>query len=422
MKVFKFGGASVRDASAVRNVVRVIEGYAKDPRCRLLVVVSAMGKSTNALEDILNAYRKNDKIYEKMLEELESFHYHITKDLFEDDTHEVFDWLKKRFFDLRQALINNLEVEYEQHYDQVISFGELLSTIIVAAYCDKIYNNCKWIDARRYIQTNTRWREGKVDWKWSEQRIRADVEPMLDSQFVITQGFLGGTVGGQTTTLGREGSDYTAAIFAYCLQAESVTIWKDVPGILNADPKRISSTSLFTHISYTEAAEMTYYGASVIHPKTIKPLANRNIPLYVRSFIDFEKEGTAIGNFETQPKLATTIFKKNQSLITFLPRNLASVNETNLYRIFDELSRLNLKINLVQSSATSFSVCTDSDERKINRLINHFAHDFEITVRDHLELVTIKHYNSAILLNFSNLGNAVIEQKSGDTYQIVVSK
>ncbi|WP_051203571.1 aspartate kinase [Hugenholtzia roseola] len=424
IKVFKFGGASVKDAAAVRNVSQILKTYLERGD-KLVVVVSAMGKTTNHLEDLFHAARKGQpQVYKQVLKELEAYHQQIALDLFEGNEEAViFRTLKKYFFQL-EATLEEQEPIWDKHYDQIICFGELISTAIVAEYLKTVYNDkCLWVDARRFVQTNERWREGQVDWEWSEQLIKSELLPILDVRFILTQGFLGGTIGGKTTTLGREGSDFTAAIFAYCLQAESVTIWKDVAGILNADPKRIKSTRLFTHINYSDAAEMTYYGATVIHPKTIRPLAAKNIPLYVRSFINYDQEGTVIGNFPTQPALPAIIVKGNQTLCTFQQRDLASINEKNtLAYIHNELARFNLKINLLQTSATAFYVCLDTDERKLEALQASMGSQLDFTLESNLELITVKNYDAEMLQNFTNLGNAVFVQRGGKDFQVVVRK
>jgi aspartate kinase len=424
IRVFKFGGASVKDAAAVRNVSRILESYLQAGD-KLAIVVSAMGKTTNHLEDIFKAAKNGqENTYKQMLADLEAYHHAIALDLFENQTEcIIFRTLKKLFFQL-SAILEEQEPLWDKHYDQVICFGEIISSSILAEYLKKCYQEkCLWVDARRFVQTNERWREGVVDWEWSEQLIQSELLPLLDFRFIVTQGFLGGTIGGKTTTLGREGSDFTAAILAYCLNADSVTIWKDVAGILNADPKRIKSTKLFTHINYADAAEMTYYGATVIHPKTIRPLANKNIPLYVRSFINYHEEGTVIGNMPTQPNIPAIIVKGNQTLISFQQRDLASIQEKNrLTYLHNELSRHNLKINLLQISATAFHVCVDTDERKIAALKEAAEREFEMAIQNNLEVVTVKNYDEEMLQNFSNLGNAVFVQRSKKDFQVVVQK
>ncbi|WP_291726649.1 aspartate kinase [Bernardetia sp.] len=424
LHVFKFGGASVKDAPAVRNVSTILRSFI-DKKDKLVIVVSAMGKTTNHLEDVFKAAKskQEDKV-KQILKQIEDYHYQIADELFDGEREKiVYKILQKYIFQL-EATLNDDEPNWDKHYDQVICFGELMSTAIVSEYLKMEHDDkCLWVDARRFVQTNERWREGQVDWEWSEQLIRAELLPMLEQRFVLTQGFIGGTIGGKTTTLGREGSDFTAAVFAYCLKADGVTIWKDVSGILNADPKRIKNTLLFKQINYSDAAEMTYYGATVIHPKTIRPLAAKGITLYVRSFINAEIEGTKIGDFETLPSIPSIIVKGNQSMFIFKAKDLAAINERNqLAYIHSELNRHNIKTNLLQVSATSFSVCTDTDARKLEMLEKSLTSDFELSVVDNLELITIKNYDAETLNNFTGLGNATISQRSEEVYQVVVKK
>ena len=424
LHVFKFGGASVKDAPAVRNVSTILRSFI-DKKDKLVIVVSAMGKTTNHLEDIFKAAKaKQEDKCKQILKEIEDYHYALADELFDGEREKiVYKILQKYIFQL-SATLKDDEPNWDKHYDQVICFGELMSTAIVSEYLKMQHDDkCLWVDARRFVQTNERWREGQIDWEWSEQLIRAELLPMLEQRFVLTQGFIGGTIGGKTTTLGREGSDFTAAVFAYCLQADGVTIWKDVSGILNADPKRIKNTRLFKQINYSDAAEMTYYGATVIHPKTIRPLAAKGIPLYVRSFVNAEIEGTKIGNVETMPSIPSIIVKSNQSMLVFKAKDLAAINERNqLAYIHSELNRHNIKINLLQVSATSFSVCTETDDRKISALTQSLSNDFELSVVDNLELITVKNYDTETLNNFTGLGNATIAQRSEDVFQVVVKK
>lgn len=409
IKVFKFGGASVKNAEAVRNMGDILEGYLLQKE-KLLIVVSAMGKMTNAFEQLLlNEYKSAN--YELGLQEIKDFHSQIVKELFEDEQNSIFQRLKRLFFDLEQNLAHQFD-NYDEKYDQIISFGELISTHILAQYLKQRFGNCLWIDARKYIQTNQNWREAQVDWAWSEQIIKKELLPLLENNFLITQGFIGGTVTGKTTTLGREGSDFSAAIFAYCLPAQSMSIWKDVDGILNQDPRESPNGELFEKISYQDAAEMTYYGASVIHSKTIRPLAQKNIPLYVRSFKNPEKEGTTICNGVTQPIIPATIIKKNQILICFKHLKLDFIKAADLSTIFYHLEKLTIKLNLVQNTATTFAICTDFDSNKLAKLIHILNNKFEITSKQNLKLITIKNYNQETLSYYQKIKNRVIWQQT----------
>jgi aspartate kinase len=389
---------------------------------QLLIVVSAMGKTTNALERLAHAafHKENDKI-EDELSKLKRYHLDITENLFPEKDAEIFRILDKSFYELQIAL-NRKEFPYDKFYDQIVSWGEIISSQIVAEFLHKTHGNCLWVDAREYIQTDSTWREGKIEWEWSSKLIKSELKPLMSEYFILTQGFIGGAMGRKTTTLGREGSDFSAAVFANCLDADSLTIWKDVPGILNADPKRIADAKLFDKIPYKDAAEMTYFGASVIHPKTIKPLANKKIPLYVKSFVNPKNPGTVIGDFDMQINIPAFIFKTNQVLLTVEPKNLASVNEEYFLKFATEMSRLNLKINLIQSSAVSIRVCTDDYPERILHLQEIFDGELEIGTKRGLELLTIKNYNADVIENFSNLGNAVLEQRTQKDFQVILSK
>lgn len=419
MRVFKFGGASVKDADAVRNVCKIVRSHASDGK-PLLVVVSAMGKTTNALERLVHCRLEGkDKELRKQLIEVSRFHLQIAKELFNDTSAPIFNHLKKLFFKLRKTLKKDFD-SYDKCYNQIVSFGEITSTRIIAAYLKQQKLSTRWIDARKYIQTNDSRREAKVDWLWTEQLIRTELSDVLKTKIIVSQGFIGGTVENETSTLGREGSDFSAAIFAFCLSAENVTIWKDVDGIMNADPKRVKDTVLLDRISYQEAAEMTYYGASVIHPKTIKPLANKNIPLQVRSFINPEAVGTVIDDYDNEVNTPCIIFKGNQCVLSFHRRNLSSVNENILSHLFGELARDNVKINLTQNSAVSFFLCTNHEKAKISRLTQKLERLFEIEIETGLELITVKHYTESVVKDVLTGKSVVLEQRTGNTFRAVV--
>ncbi|SFC87984.1 aspartate kinase [Flexibacter flexilis DSM 6793] len=420
MKIFKFGGASVKDAPAVRNSAKIIKKHA--PSNELLVVVSAMGKTTNALEVLYEkAHTKQD--YSAEFKQLTQYHEDIVNQLFDNKQAPIFGVLVNMFTRLDAQLEKSpLYKNYDEGYDQIISFGELLSTHIVAHYLTEAGVNNTWLDARRYIQTDDTWREGKVDFAWTEKQVKRELPEILTNKVIVTQGFIGGTLEGKTTTLGREGSDYTASIFAYCLDAESLTIWKDVPGVLNADPRRLAETHLYEQLSYQDAAEMTYYGATVIHPKTIKPLANRNIPLFVRSFIEPDKSGTRISNSRPPKIRPAIIFKPNQKLLSFHIKDLAFITEKNVSTIIEAIGRLNVKANLMQNSATSFSVCVDNDLRRIEKLRNLLSEEFSIYYNENLQLITIKNYDEASVQEITQGKEILLEQRTRHTFQIVVKE
>jgi aspartate kinase len=413
MIVFKFGGASIKNSEAIRNMCSIIKKYSAE---RLLVVVSAMGKTTNALESILQNKRKNE-IQTVDIDALYNYHLSICKELFTKPD-EVIRNIDIIFDELEKALA--LDVPFDQHYDQVVSKGELLSSTIVASYLATYEVKVKWIDSRDYIKTDDNFRAAHVNWKESE-RLIDNLNTVLDENIVLTQGFIGMSEQGMSTTLGREGSDYSAAIFASCLNAKSLTVWKDVPGILNADPKLIEDVKLFTQLPYIEAAEMTYYGASVIHPKTIKPLANKNIPLYVRSFDHPDEAGTIIHECAVDTLEPTIIIKNDQCLVSFKVIDFTFINEKNLSLIFHELATLDIKINIMQNSAVSFSIVFDYREDKVELLLNALSQHFDIRYNTGLTLITIKNYVQMQIENYKKDKKILLEQISRSNYRALIS-
>jgi aspartate kinase len=419
MKVFKFGGASVKNSEGVKNLTRIIKKFGIKP---LVTVVSAMGKTTNALEE-LTFLAFNNKNYSSQFEKLRDFHLQMVSELIKDTSHPMHADVQLILDNLSELLVNeNYRLSYGMYYDQVVSQGEMLSTVIVNHYLSYSGVQSMWFDSREVIKTDEAFREGKVDWVLTEKLIKEKVAPLLEKNIVLTQGFIGSSLTNLTTTLGREGSDFTASIFATCLDATSVTIWKDVPGILNADPKLIKATVKFDELSYNEAAEMTYYGAQVIHPKTIKPLANKGIPLYVKSFDHPEEKGTVIHDIENKDLPPTIVFKFNQQLISFHVRDLTFIDESNLSMIFHSLDRLNIKINLMQNSAVSFSICIDFNEQKISELFKALQYVFDIRYNEKLTLITIKNYDQKTIDELSEGKNILLEQRTRHTFQIVVSE
>lgn len=420
MLVFKFGGASVKDAEAIRNVASILSLY---PGKKLTVVVSAMGKSTNKLEEIVMALEtKNHKLFVGLVDELEAFHMDIMAALFPEKhfriyqtIEEVFESLKARF-----ELVFSENSSFE--YDQIVSLGEVLSSQIVSAFLLEQDFSVQWMDARKLIRTDHTYQEGKVDWKKTEQLIQERMIPAFqDADILLTQGFIGHTTEGFTTTLGREGSDYTAGILAYCGQAESVTIWKDVPGMLNADPKYFANTKKLDAISFKEAIELSYYGASVIHPKTIQPLQNRNIPLYVKSFLDPKADGTAIQSSSSKDHLIPSyIFKFDQALYSFTPKDFSFIVEENLSVIFGKLSALNIKINLMQNSALSFSILVDQKKLKRDEFLALFQSDYEVKYNENLSLVTIRHYDDHTIEQVTQDKEIILQQRTRQTARFVL--
>lgn len=414
MKVFKFGGASVKDAAAFRNVAFLVKKHTVSGQ--LLVVVSAIGKTTNALETIFSKAHSGFS-YDEELAALIEYHLNVAAGLFENEDAPVFELLERLFSELQVQLEAVVPGKFDMQYDQVISFGELLASTLLKQYLQAEKVPAKWLDCRKYLKTDTTWREGKLDWKWTEKLIKRDLPEILENHVVVTQGFIGGTSENLTTTLSREGSDYSAAIFAYCLKAESVTIWKDVAGLLNADPKFFQETIRFPEISYQETIEMAYYGASVIHPKTIKPLADRQIPLYVKSFLEPDAEGTRIGNCPHRKLAPAFILKQNQCLISFGVKDFSFISEQNLSTIFNVLSELRIKINLMQNSAISFSICTDFDPYRLEKLMQTLQDQFNIQYNQPLQLFTIKNYDSESIKNLTEGKEILLEQRTRNTFQ-----
>lgn len=409
MKVFKFGGASVKDAASVRNVSGVMKRYLGED---IAVVVSAMGKSTNALEKIVEAwfYKKQDA--GELLSELLNFHYSIIDELFGTDAKMIRQEVDKSAGSIRKVLDSVPEGDFDQHYDAIVSQGEIFSTLIVSAYLNKDGVKNTWLDAREIISTDSTWRDAKVDW--------GRINFPNGSGIRITQGFIGRTADGVTTTLGREGSDYTAAILAYASNAESVTIWKDVPGVMNADPKWFDATQLIPQMSYQDAIELAYYGATVIHPKTIKPLQNKNIPLYVRSFINPNAPGTLINNQDSPLPVPCFIFKIDQILLSISPKDFSFIVEENFSDIFECFAKHRVKIHVMQNSAISFSVCCDHDRKKLPMLLDDLKKDFKVLYNDQLELITIRYYDQATIDRVCLGKKIFLEHKSRYTVQLVV--
>jgi aspartate kinase len=383
MKVFKFGGASVVDAQGVRNVANIIKQNSQESIC---IVVSAMGKTTNALEEIFKAYFYKTGEAPNLLETLKQKHHALVRELFPNERNQVEDELEDIFAELYWAIEETQIKSYDYEYDQIVSQGEFISTRIVAAFLNASQIETHWLDARDLIRTDNTYREGHVDWVFTQKSIDDLILKKLTPQtpqFFLTQGFIGGTSENYTTTLGREGSDYTAAILAYCLNAKDVTIWKDVPGVLNADPRDFPQAQLLSALSYYDAIELAYYGATVIHPKTIKPLQNKNIPLFVKSFVNPDAPGTCIKEDELRQEIPTYIFKKQQILISVSPRDFSFILEENLRDLFELFSQNRAHVNLMQNSALSFSVCVTIDQTRLLSLIQELDKKYKVKYNEH---------------------------------------
>lgn len=421
MKVFKFGGASVKDADAVKNVAAILQLFEGE---KLAIVISAMGKTTNAMEVIAQAFWTRDEVeFRRLVKERRNFHLEIMDQLFESREYPVYEEINTIFDELDAHFDSVVSENYDFEYDQIVSLGEVISTKIVAAYISSTGSSCKWMDARLLITTDRKFREATVNWELTQSHFEQRFLPEFDNNdILITQGFIGSN-DNSTTTLGREGSDFTAGIIAYCCNAESVTIWKDVPGMLNADPKWFDNTVKLDQISFREAIELSYYGASVIHPKTVKPLQNKNIPLYVKSFVDPHAEGTAIQESKTSDHLVPSfIFKMNQVLFSFTPKDFSFIVEENLSDIFDRLAKVNAKINLMQNSALSFSILVDAEKIDIPQILNLFSDIYQVKFNEGLELVTIRHYDQATIDRVTVDKDVLLQQMTRETARLIVKQ
>ncbi|NOU60105.1 aspartate kinase [Marinifilum caeruleilacunae] len=417
MNIFKFGGASVNSAEGVKNFVKIVQSY-KD---ETIIVLSAMGKTTNALEEITDQFCAKSDLVETKFQEVKSFHLNIINELFTNKEDAVYEKVNRLFDQLHAYLQREPTLDYDFDYDQIVCFGELVSTTIVSEYLRLSGSPNKWIDIRTCLKTDNTYREGKVDWELSQKLVPQAFS--FDSTFVyVTQGFLGGTTTNQSTTLGREGSDYTAAILSYILDVDKLSIWKDVPGIMNADPKWLEDAEKLDRISYQEAIELAFYGAKVIHPKTIQPIKRKKIPLQVRSFIDYSESGTLISTASKQmeKQLPVYIRKQNQVLISIRPSDFSFILEENLSSLFALFAKHRMKVNLTQNSAISFSVCVDKSERRLKNLLDEISQDFEVKYNDDVELITIRHHDDDAVERMTAGRDILLEQRSRDTAQFVI--
>lgn len=417
MQIYKFGGASIKDAEGVRNIARIIKNKKDEP---LVVILSATQHTTNDLEKIVDAYFHRQGDLHIIFEKVKSRHEELMFDLFPNTSHSIFDEVANTFVEIDWIIEEEPQDDYDYLYDQIVSIGELVSSKIISAYLIEQGLNCKWVDARDYILTDNNFRDAEVDWIETENNIQREFPEILKNNIVITQGFIGSTSENFTTTLGREGSDYTAAIFASCLNSESATIWKDVPGVLNADPKWFSETELIPELSYLDAIELTYYGATVIHPKTIKPLQNKAIPLYVRSFIDSDRTGTIIRKTKESLPVPSFIFKVNQGLISVLPKDFSFIVEDNLSHIFSLFHKHKIKINMMHNSAVNFSVSADYNEENMMPLIEELKERFNVSFSKELELVTIRYYNQETIDRVLKDKDIILEVKDSYTCQMLI--
>jgi aspartate kinase len=417
MRIFKFGGASVKDADGVKNVFDVLQKVGHED---VLIVISAMGKTTNALEIVIKNYFEKSNEFHASLQEVRKYHNQILLDLFDDEEHDVFFAINSHFADLEYFLRSNKSPNYNFVYDQVISYGEIVSTTIVSYYFNHQGLKNNWIDVRNFIKTDATYRDANVDWEQTQKLISKGIKKKALN---ITQGFLGSDENNFTTTLGREGSDYTAAIFAYCLSAESVTIWKDVPGVLNADPRYFENAILLNQISYREAIELAFYGASVIHPKTLQPLQKKEIPLFVKSFINPLLPGTSVSKgADLEPKASCFIVKKNQLLISLSSIDFSFIMEENISEIFGLLHKYKIKVSLIQNTAISFSICIEDKFGNFNELKTILSKKFKVSYNENVSLYTIRHFSKEAAEMVEKDKTVLVKQISRETMQIVTKE
>jgi aspartate kinase len=415
MEVFKFGGASVKDAQGIKNLTAIVSKKNRG----LVIVVSALGKTTNALEMVLKSWIRKEKIYKEHLDNIYAYHSAITNELFPPHS-KVKNLIKNSFETLEEYLQKSDFVSYDFDYDQVVSYGEIWSTLIVAEYLRKSGLNAEWVDIRKNIITDDRYRDANVLWEESTLLIKKGFNKNKSS-FFVTQGFLGGTKSGKTTTLGREGSDYTGAVIASVLEADSVTVWKDVPGLLNADPKWLHDAQKLDEVSYREAVEMTFSGAKVIHPKTIKPLHNKNIPLYVKSFLNPSEPGTIVRAVPVLKKIIPVFVRKeSQILLSILPRDFSFVMGENLSNLFHLFMVHGIKVNLVEASAVSIDVCVDDERVKVKALMTDLEPDYSIVYNENVEILAIRHYTTEAINRITTGREVLLEQRTRNTVRYVV--
>jgi aspartate kinase len=416
VKVFKFGGASVKDADGVKNVAHILQNFKKE---QIIIVISAMGKTTNAIEEVINAHVKQTGDAFELYEKVKKAHYDIIDQLF-DKNDEVYTAVNDTFVEGEWVLEEPPHEDYDYTYDQIIGIGELVSTKIVAAYLQKVGLATTWFDARDVIACDNTYREGRIDWAKTQAQVTSVVPPIFEkTNFALTQGFIGSTSENFTITLGREGSDYSAAILCFCLDAESMTIWKDVPGVLTGDPRLFDNVTKLDRLSYKEAIEMTYYGATVIHPKTIKPLQNKNIPLYVKSFLSIDSEGTVIANEADDHYPPIVIVEKNQALMYISSKDYSFIAEHHLSNLFTLFDKHRVWVNMMRNTAISFMVCVPNQPERLKGLLKDMESDFTVIKEENVELSTIRHYQEGVIDEMKKGKIILLEERIRKTFQMV---
>lgn len=417
MRVFKFGGASIKDPQAIRNVLHVLQTVGFE---NSLIIASAMGKTTNALEDVINNYFKKPEELKQAIQVVKEYHFGIINGLFENKNHLVFDKVNVLFGEMEYFLSNNKSPNYNFVYDQIVCYGEILSTTILSYFFNQENIENVWIDSRNLIKTDTTYRDAVVDWTKTENNIKNQIQ---SEKLYITQGFIGSDPNHFSVTLGREGSDYSAAIFAYCLDAKSVTIWKDVPGVLNADPRYFEDTTLLNQISYREAIELAFYGASVIHPKTLQPLQKKEIPLYVKSFVNPTLAGTSVSRGAIlEPFVPCFIVKKNQLLISISSKDFSFIMESQVSEIFKWFGENHIKVNVIQNSAISFTVCVEDKFNNFETLNQELSKNFNVSFNENVSLYTIRHFDEKAAQSVINGKTVLLQQVNLETMQIVTEE
>ena len=418
MKVFKFGGASIKDYKSIIRLSRIIR---KENHDRMIIIVSAMGKTTNSIEKLVLSYLNSSKDFKDKLELIKNFHLDIIKNLFKKNNSSITNIVQAVFDEIDKFLKTNKETDYNLIYDQIVSYGEILSSIIISKYLNFIGLKSKWVDARSCIVTDEYYRDANVDLERTSKSLKKNIR---GKGLFVSQGFIGSNKKSYTTTLGREGSDYSAAIFAHALDAESVTIWKDVRGVLNADPRYFNKTKLLNKISYEEAIELAFYGASVIHPKTLQPLKKKSIPLFVKSFLSPSREGTLISKKDYKVRnIPSHIVKWNRVLLKISSKDFSFIVEKKISIIFSMLSKYKMKVELIQNSAISFSVVLNNKYQRLDELLKELRENFKVSVDKEVSLFTIRHFNRNSLKHIKKLNhNILLEQRTYETLQLVLSR
>ena len=420
MKIFKFGGASTNSFDRIQNLGYILQNHTDE---KILIVISAMGKMTNSLEKVVEEFYegKNEEAL-RLFQKVKDYHLNQLKYLVTFQWQKATNQLTDFFTEVEWLLHDKPVKDYDYYYDQIVCSGELLSSTLISYYLNENKIPNKWIDVRDVLRTDDTFRQAKVDWEVSQKQAREKLRPLFDNtNFVVTQGFIGSTDENESTTLGREGSDFSAAIFAELMDAENVTIWKDVNGVMNADPKDFQEAVTIDELSYKEVIEMAYYGAQVIHPKTIKPLQNKDIPLFVRSFFDLRLTGTVITQKSAMLLPPMIVYKRRQVLLTLQSVDFSFVEGKPTTFLYEVLRKLNIRPNLTQNTAISLIICMDDADQKIQEVSQEVSQIFDVSVQKNLTLLTIRHYSDAMIEKLSGNKEIILEQKTKDTVQLLMN-